>query len=90
MGTTTFFVLSTPPSGGDTLYLSTTAAYDHLSESFRERLHGLRAIHSGFDQASVHDHRDRYIREPIETEHPVIRIHPVGLDSDHKALVDVD
>ncbi|EOD44023.1 putative alpha-ketoglutarate-dependent taurine dioxygenase protein [Neofusicoccum parvum] len=77
MGTTTFFVLSTPPSGGDTLYLSTTAAYDHLSESFRSKLHGLHALHSGYDQASVHDHRDRYIREPIETEHPVIRLHPV-------------
>ncbi|KAI8313032.1 Alpha-ketoglutarate-dependent taurine dioxygenase [Colletotrichum sp. SAR11_59] len=29
------------------------------------------------DNASVHDHRDRYIREPIETVHPVVRTHPV-------------
>ncbi|KAK1486535.1 hypothetical protein CABS01_13163 [Colletotrichum abscissum] len=37
----------------------------------------LKAVHSGFSQASVNDHRDRYIREPIETIHPVVRTHPV-------------
>ncbi|KAF9894842.1 hypothetical protein FE257_004463 [Aspergillus nanangensis] len=66
-----------PPSGGDTLYLSTTAAYNHLSTDFRDRISGLTATHSGFSQAAVSDHRDRYIREPIETAHPVIRTHPV-------------
>ncbi|KKA25178.1 hypothetical protein T310_0769 [Rasamsonia emersonii CBS 393.64] len=78
MGTTIFFVLDGPPSGGDTLYLSTTAAYEHLSEDFRKRISGLYATHSGFSQAAVHQHRDRYIREPIETMHPVVRTHPVG------------
>ncbi|KAJ0276431.1 hypothetical protein COL940_008283 [Colletotrichum noveboracense] len=77
MGTTTFLPLSTPRSGGDTLYLSTTAAYYALSDTYRTLLHGLKAVHSGFSQASVHDHRDRYIREPIETVHPVVRTHPV-------------
>ncbi|EKG11608.1 Taurine catabolism dioxygenase TauD/TfdA [Macrophomina phaseolina MS6] len=77
MGTSTFFVLSTSKSGGNTLYMSTTAAYDHVSDSFRESLHGLCAANSGLDQASVHDHRDRYIREPVGTEHPVVRLHPV-------------
>ncbi|KAL0938446.1 uncharacterized protein CTRU02_205056 [Colletotrichum truncatum] len=77
MGTTTFLPLSTPSSGGDTLYLFTTAAYYALSETYRTLLHGLKAVHSGFSQASVHDHRDRYIREPVETVHPVVRIHPV-------------
>ncbi|KAH9904478.1 TauD-domain-containing protein [Xylariomycetidae sp. FL2044] len=77
MGTTIFFPLATPKSGGDTLYLSTTAAYENLSEDFRARLHGLYATHSGFDQAQVADHRERYIRDPIETVHPVIRTHPV-------------
>ncbi|KXH34346.1 hypothetical protein CSIM01_00257 [Colletotrichum simmondsii] len=37
----------------------------------------LKAVDSGFSQASVNDHRDRYIREPIETIHPVVRTHPV-------------
>ncbi|KAI0010796.1 TauD-domain-containing protein [Xylariaceae sp. FL0662B] len=77
MGTTIFFSLSTPKSGGDTLYLSTTAAYENLSEDFRKRLHGLYATHSGFEQAKVADDKDRYIRDPIETVHPVIRTHPV-------------
>ena len=78
MGTTFFLGLDVPESGGDTLYLSTTAAYNALSEGFRKFLHGKRATHSGFSQAAVHDHRDRYIREPIETVHPVVRTHPVG------------
>ncbi|KAI0483392.1 TauD-domain-containing protein [Xylariaceae sp. FL0804] len=77
MGTTIFFCMSTPKSGGDTLYLSTTAAYENLSENFRARLHGLYATHSGFEQAKVADHTERYIRDPIETVHPVIRTHPV-------------
>ncbi|KAL3465251.1 hypothetical protein BJX64DRAFT_297622 [Aspergillus heterothallicus] len=77
MGTTIFYPLEVPPSGGDTLYLSTTAAYEHLSEDFRNRLAGLYATHSGFSQAAVHDHRERYIRDPIETVHPVVRTHPV-------------
>lgn len=78
MGTTIFFPLETPKSGGDTLYLSTTAAYNNLSEGYRERLHGLYATHSGFDQARVADNKERYIREPIETVHPVVRTHPVS------------
>jgi sulfonate dioxygenase len=78
MGTTIFLNLDGPPSGGDTLYLSTTEAYNHLSEVFRERLHGLYATHSGFSQAAVSDHRERYIRDPIETVHPMIRTHPVS------------
>jgi sulfonate dioxygenase len=78
MGTTIFFSLATPKSGGDTLYLSTTAAYDNLSEDYRQRLHGLYATHSAFDQAKVADHIERYIRKPIETVHPVVRTHPVS------------
>ncbi|KAJ4242841.1 hypothetical protein NW757_011736 [Fusarium falciforme] len=77
MGTTIFLALDTPQSGGDTLYLSTVAAYNALSPLYREKLHGLEATHSGFDQARVADHKERYIREPIETIHPVVRTHPV-------------
>lgn len=79
MGTTIFFCLSVPKSGGDTLYLSTTAAYENLSEDFRTRLHGLYATHSGFEQAKVADDKDRFIRDPIQTVHPVVRTHPVSL-----------
>ncbi|TDZ38117.1 Alpha-ketoglutarate-dependent sulfonate dioxygenase [Colletotrichum trifolii] len=48
IATTTFLALDTPPSGGDTLYLSATAAYYALSETYRTLLHGLKAVHSGF------------------------------------------
>jgi sulfonate dioxygenase len=77
MGTTIFLNLDGPDTGGDTLYLSTTAAYNALSPSFREVLHGKYALHSGVSQAAVSDRRDRYIREPIETLHPLVRTHPV-------------
>ncbi|KAI1625826.1 hypothetical protein EDD37DRAFT_607417 [Exophiala viscosa] len=77
MGTTIFLPLDTPDSGGDTLYLSTVAAYNALSPAFREFLHGKSATHSGFSQAAVHENRERYIRDPIETVHPVVRTHPV-------------
>ncbi|KAL3429970.1 hypothetical protein BDV09DRAFT_189650 [Aspergillus tetrazonus] len=77
MGTTIFYPLEVPTSGGDTLYLSTTAAYEQLSEDFRSRIEGLSATHSGFSQAAVHEHRERYIREPVEIVHPVVRTHPV-------------
>ncbi|KAM0541107.1 hypothetical protein ACHAPJ_013374 [Fusarium lateritium] len=77
MGLTTFLALDAPKSGGDTLYLSTVAAYEALSPLYREKLHGLEATHSGFEQAKVADHKERYIREPIETIHPVVRTHPV-------------
>lgn len=77
MVTTIFLPLDVPESGGDTLYLSTTAAYNALSPDFRKFLHGKSATHSGFSQAALHDHRDRYIREPFETGHPIVRTHPV-------------
>jgi alpha-ketoglutarate-dependent taurine dioxygenase len=78
MGLTIFLPLDVPESGGDTLYLSTTAAYNALSPFFRKTLHGKHATHSGFSQAAVVDNRDRYIRDPIETNHPVVRTHPVS------------
>jgi taurine dioxygenase len=35
----------TPPAGGDTLWLSTIAAYETLSEPFKEFLGGVTAVH---------------------------------------------
>jgi sulfonate dioxygenase len=82
MGTTIFFVLDRPSVGGDTLYLSTTVAYEHLSEPFRNMIDGLYAVHSGVSQHSVSDKKERYIREAIETVHPVVRTHPVQIFGD--------
>ena len=68
-----------PPSGGDTMFASMYAAYDALSESLKGYLSGLTAIHSG-----EHVYRGRYRvavddrdRSFPESEHPVVRTHPI-------------
>jgi len=68
-----------PPSGGDTLFASMTAAHDALSEPMRNFLGGLTARHSG-----EYAYRGRYVGRGIddtgavypEADHPVVRTHP--------------
>ncbi|KAJ7474879.1 hypothetical protein FB451DRAFT_1465079 [Mycena latifolia] len=82
-GTTFFFILDQPKigCGGDTLYLSQVEAYSRLSLAFQQRLEGLRAVHSAVTQAENAVKRGRPVRrEPIETEHPIVRVHPVTHD----------
>ncbi|NHO32788.1 taurine dioxygenase [Acetobacter fallax] len=74
-----------PETGGDTLWASTTAAYDALSPVMKVHLDGLTALHdftrsfplSRFGRSP--EERDRWMavrnRHP-PVEHPVIRIHP--------------
>ncbi|KAL0959184.1 hypothetical protein HGRIS_014464 [Hohenbuehelia grisea] len=77
-GTTFFFILDQPESGGDTLFLSQAEAYRRLSPEFQKRLEGLRAVHSAVAQAEHSRQRGGPVRrEPVETEHPVVRQHPV-------------
>lgn len=74
----------TPPSGGDTLFASMTAAFDALSEGMKATLRTMRAVHSAdhiyaadgiyaqTDQADLlrgHDLRTRAV-------HPVVIKHP--------------
>ncbi|KAJ3113622.1 hypothetical protein HDU96_003153 [Phlyctochytrium bullatum] len=67
-----------PPTGGDTLWFSSYAAYEKLSPTFKKFLEGLTAIHSGVRQAEDSIRRGGpNRREPVETEHPVVRTHPV-------------
>ena len=86
--------LETPSYGGDTLFTSTAAAYDALSEGMRTLLESLvgvnsaslkvtggrRKMHSTIGGMKVHDTEaaDQY-----EAEHPVVRTHP---DTGRKAL----
>ncbi|KAF9451461.1 TauD-domain-containing protein [Macrolepiota fuliginosa MF-IS2] len=76
-GTTFFFILDQPQTGGDTLFLSQVEAYNRLSPEFKKRLEGLRAVHSAVAQAEYSRQRGGPVRrEPIETEHPLVRVHP--------------
>jgi taurine dioxygenase len=80
-----------PPSGGDTLWLSTIAAYEALSAPFKKLLEGLTAVHD-FEKSFPRDRfaapeaarrweEARAKNPPIV--HPVVRTHPA---SGRKAL----
>ena len=76
-GTTFLYVFDSPEVGGDTLFTNQVEAYNRLSENLKERLHGLKAIHSGFEQAQFSRDRDGVVRrEPVKHEHPIVRTHP--------------
>ncbi|KAF2665283.1 TauD-domain-containing protein [Microthyrium microscopicum] len=76
-GTTFLYLLDGPAAGGDTLFVNQAAAYKRLSPDFQKRLHGLTAIHSAHEQANNSKQRGGIVRrEPITSEHPLIRTHP--------------
>lgn len=71
-----------PPLGGDTLFANLYLAYERLSPELKNRLQGLRAIHSNdFLNANAqlrNSTRSTKLREDIgniSTSHPVIRTH---------------
>ncbi|MCJ1441546.1 MAG: hypothetical protein MMC23_002035 [Stictis urceolatum] len=77
---TSLKLLSGPPQGGggDTLWSSQYAAYDALSPYMQKYLEGLTALHSAQMQADGSLALRRTVRrEPIVTEHPLVRTHPV-------------
>lgn len=75
-----------PDHGGDTLWANTAAAYEHLPAPLKLLAENLRAIHSNdYDYAAQFDaetweklgvYRDLPTPKKIETEHPVVRVHP--------------
>jgi len=76
--TTFFFILDQPDVGGDTFFASQTEAYNRLSPTFQKLLLPLRALHSAVPQAEHSKQRGGPVRrEPVETEHPLVRVHPV-------------
>lgn len=76
-GTTFLYILDGPSAGGDTSFVNMAEAYKRLSPEFRQRLHGLKAVHSGHEQAAAARARDSVVRrEPIATAHPLVRTHP--------------
>jgi taurine dioxygenase len=91
---TLLYAIETPSRGGDTLFTSTYAAYDALSEGMRallDRLVGVnsaslkvtggrRKMHSTIGGMKVHDMESA---DEYEAEHPAVRTHP---DTGRKAL----
>jgi taurine dioxygenase len=72
-----------PAFGGDTMWTSTHAAYDALSDKMQRMLSGLVAIHDtsrvfsllAYRNESVSD-KDRDALLTMRAEHPVVRTHP--------------
>ncbi|KXN85903.1 Alpha-ketoglutarate-dependent sulfonate dioxygenase, partial [Leucoagaricus sp. SymC.cos] len=75
---TTFFILEqVTPIGGDTLFLSQVEAYSRLSP--------LRAVHSAVAQAELSKQFGYPVRrEPVETKHPLVRVHPATGEKDNR------
>jgi taurine dioxygenase len=79
-----------PPFGGDTLFSNTVAAYDALSEPFKEFLGGLSAEHDIGNSFKPEKHSNAFtygddglkkFKEATQGNqfiHPVIRTHPVS------------
>lgn len=77
-GVTILTLLSVPSTGGDTGWVSQVVAYERLSEPIKKLLEGLRAEHSGFPQAESARRDGKFVRrEPVKSEHPIVRVHPV-------------
>jgi hypothetical protein len=75
--TTSLKLITGPEAGGDTLWSSGYALYSSLSPGLQVYLEGLSALHSAVAQADGARAAGIPVRrEPIETVHPVIRVHP--------------
>ncbi|KAF1808374.1 alpha-ketoglutarate-dependent taurine dioxygenase [Eremomyces bilateralis CBS 781.70] len=75
--TTFLYALDVPEVGGDTAFVNQVEAYNRLSPLFKERLHGLKAVHSGIEQVEFSKKREGIVkREGITSEHPLVRTHP--------------
>ncbi|OCT44422.1 putative alpha-ketoglutarate-dependent sulfonate dioxygenase [Cladophialophora carrionii] len=77
---TSLKVLNGPPRGGgsDTLWCSQYAIYDILSRPMQKYLESLTALHSADEQAAGSRAAGRPVRrDPVTTEHPLIRVNPV-------------
>ncbi|KAG1841984.1 hypothetical protein C8R48DRAFT_786336 [Suillus tomentosus] len=76
--TTSLKVITGPEYGGDTLWSSGYALYSSLSPGMQVYLEGLTALHSAVAQAEGSRAAGLHVRrEPVESVHPVVRVHPV-------------
>jgi alpha-ketoglutarate-dependent taurine dioxygenase len=72
--------IQVPPTGGDTLFSDSCAAYDGLTDDWKERIADLHAIHD-YMLAFAHQvpaEKQAEMREKYPlVRHPVVRTHPV-------------
>ena len=93
---TLLYAVETPPKGGDTLYTSTSAAYEALSDAMKKMLNGVIGVNSaglkhkrGGDRSAHHARIGNMAlqkaadAEQYEARHPVVRTHP---ETGRKAL----
>lgn len=86
--------ITIPQAGGDTLWANGATAYEELPEALKTLVDGLWAVHSNkYDYAAILGSQDAKRSEEYskvfastvyETEHPVVRVHPV---SDERSLL---
>ncbi|RDB19243.1 putative alpha-ketoglutarate-dependent sulfonate dioxygenase [Hypsizygus marmoreus] len=69
-GITSLKLLTGPQFGGDTVWNSSYALYSSLSPGMQVYLEGLKALHVDSSNRTPR-------RAPVETVHPVVRVHPV-------------
>ncbi|MDX6312921.1 MAG: alkyl sulfatase [Streptomyces sp.] len=82
---TTLRSIVTTPYGGETLIANAAAAYRDLPEPLRALADSLRVVHTNqYDYASppattaLRKEYDRvFVSTPYETEHPLVRVHPL-------------
>ncbi|MCO6055968.1 TauD/TfdA family dioxygenase [Pseudomonas sp. MOB-449] len=80
--------VTAPAAGGDTVWANTATAYQDLPVALRELADKLWAVHSNeYDYAATRPHvsaekleqyRKVFTSTVYETEHPVVRVHPVS------------
>ena len=93
---TLLYAVETPPKGGDTLYASTSAAYEALSDGMKAMLKGVIGVNSaglkhkrGGNRAAHHARighmavQNAGEAEQYEARHPIVRTHP---ETGRKAL----
>lgn len=77
-----------PEAGGDTVWANTATAYDDLPAELKALADSLWAVHSNeydyagvrpsVDPARLEEYRKIFTSTLYETEHPVVRVHPVS------------
>jgi len=78
----TLRAIDIPAVGGDTLWASTRDAYEALSDTLRERIEGMRAIHDSGAGESFTEKVGRELTARLQaaypgTEHDIVQRHPV-------------